>query len=71
VEFRPIERVVGAFQESVTAEQLHAMCRRVFGAHVQVVSAVELGNGMYNSTYRIDLGVDGLVIMRVAPEPAR
>jgi aminoglycoside phosphotransferase (APT) family kinase protein len=71
VEFRPIERAAGAFQESVTAGQLRAMCRRAFGAHVQVVSAVELGNGMYNSTYRIDLGVNGLVILRVAPEPAR
>jgi aminoglycoside phosphotransferase (APT) family kinase protein len=71
VEFRPIARAPGAFQQSVTAEQLRAMCRRAFGAHVGVVSAVELGNGMYNSTYRVDLGAFGLVILRVAPEPAR
>jgi aminoglycoside phosphotransferase (APT) family kinase protein len=71
VEFRPIERAPGAFQQSVTAEQVRAMCRRAFGAHVRVLSAVELGNGMYNSTYRLDLGADAPVILRVAPEPAR
>jgi aminoglycoside phosphotransferase (APT) family kinase protein len=71
MEFRPIERPPGAFQQSVTAEQVRAMCRRTFGAHVHVISAVELGNGMYNSTYRVDIGADGPVILRVAPEPAR
>jgi aminoglycoside phosphotransferase (APT) family kinase protein len=71
VEFRPIERAPGAFQQPVTAEQIRAMCRRAFGASVRVVSAVELGNGMYNSTYRVDLGAGLSVILRVAPEPAR
>ncbi len=45
------------------------MCRRAFGSRVHVVSAVELGNGMYNSTYRVDIGADRPVILRVAPEP--
>ncbi len=67
MEFRPIERAVDAFQQPVTAEQIWAMCRRAFGSDVRVVSAVELGNGMYNSTYRVDLGVDRPVILRVAP----
>jgi aminoglycoside phosphotransferase (APT) family kinase protein len=71
VEFRPIERAPGAFQQSVTAEQVRAMCRRAFGGQVRVVSAVELGSGWYNSTYRVDLGADAAVILRVAPEPAR
>ncbi|MGH3752503.1 MAG: phosphotransferase family protein [Pseudonocardiaceae bacterium] len=35
------------------------------------MSAVELGNGMYNNTYRVDIGADRPVILRVAPEPAR
>ncbi len=47
------------------------MCRRVFGSSVQVASAVELGNGMYNNTYRVDIGENRPVILRVAPEPAR
>jgi hypothetical protein len=38
---------------------------------VRVGSAVELGNGMYNSTYRVDVGADRPVVLRVAPEPAR
>lgn len=71
MEFRQIERAVDAFQQPVTAEQVWAMCRRAFGSDVRVVSAVELGNGMYNSTYRVDLGVDRPVILRVAPEPDR
>jgi aminoglycoside phosphotransferase (APT) family kinase protein len=71
VEFRAIERGPGAFQQSVTADQVRAMCRRVFGAQVRVVSAVELGGGSYNSTYRVDIGAERPVILRVAPEPAR
>ncbi|MFC7647491.1 phosphotransferase family protein [Streptosporangium lutulentum] len=68
MEFRSIERAPGAFQQPVTAGQIHAMCRRAFGASVSAVSAVELGNGMYNSTYRVDLGSGLPVILRVAPE---
>lgn len=71
MEFRPIERKPGAFQQSVTAGQIRAMCRRAFGAQTRVASAVELGHGMYNSTYRVDLEPDGPVILRVAPEPSR
>jgi aminoglycoside phosphotransferase (APT) family kinase protein len=35
------------------------------------VSAVELGLGLYNSTYRVDIGQVLPVIVRVAPEPSR
>jgi aminoglycoside phosphotransferase (APT) family kinase protein len=71
VEFQPIERAPDAFQLSVTAEQIIAMCQRAFGSSVRVSSAVELGNGMYNNTYRVDVGEERPVILRVAPEPAR
>lgn len=71
MEFRPIERSRDAFQQSVAPDQIEAMCRRAFGSSVRVASAVELGNGMYNNTYRVDIGGDRPVILRVAPEPAR
>ncbi len=71
MEFRPVERAVDAFQQSVTPDQIDAMCRRAFGSRTQVVAAVELGNGMYNNTYRVDLGDGRPVILRVAPDPAR
>ncbi|MBO2461455.1 aminoglycoside phosphotransferase family protein [Actinomadura sp. LCR2-06] len=45
--------------------------RRVFGAGCQVTSAVELGAGMYNSTYRVQVAGAEPVILRVAPEPGR
>lgn len=71
MKFRPIERAADAFQQSVTPDQIDAMCRRAFGSSVHVVSAVELGNGMYNNTYRVEIGENSPVILRVAPEPAR
>lgn len=71
MEFQPIERAPDAFQLSVTADQIDAMCQRAFGSSVRVRSAVELGNGMYNNTYRVDVGEERAVILRVAPEPAR
>ncbi|WP_084959604.1 phosphotransferase family protein [Thermoactinospora rubra] len=66
MEFRPIERPPGAFQQPVTEPQLVEMCRRAFGQRTGVVSAVELGNGLYNTTYLVDLG-SFRSILRVAP----
>ncbi|BCB74520.1 hypothetical protein GCM10022251_74410 [Phytohabitans flavus] len=72
MEFRPIERPPHTFQQSVTAEQIQAICGRVFGTDVRVASATELGGGMYNSTYRVALaGQERPVVLRVAPEPGR
>ena len=56
MEFRPIERPSQAFQQPVSAAGIQAICRRVFGVDTQVVSAVELGAGMYNNVYRVTVG---------------
>lgn len=69
--YRPIRRESSAFQLPVTGDQLQAMCRRAFGSGIKVVSAVELGGGYYNNTYRVGLGERRPVILRVAPEPSR
>lgn len=69
MEFRPIERVPQHFQQSVTPAQIEAMCRRAFGSDVRVASAIEIGWGSYNNTYRVDVGQPA--ILRVAPEAAR
>jgi hypothetical protein len=53
MEFRPIARATGAFQESLTSEQIQEICRRVFDA--DALAAVELGLGMYNNTYRVEV----------------
>jgi aminoglycoside phosphotransferase (APT) family kinase protein len=64
VRFEPITRADGAYQQSLTAEQVAAVCRRGFGREPD--SAVELGGGSFNTTYRVDFG-DEPVILRVAP----
>jgi aminoglycoside phosphotransferase (APT) family kinase protein len=71
MEYQPIERSPDAFQQLVTAEQIRAMCLRAFGVNARLVSAAELGDGTYNSTYRVDIGAERPIILRVAPEPAR
>lgn len=71
MDFQPIQRPAGAFQQSVTADQLEAMCQRAFGVDACPTAAVELGLGAYNSTYRVQLAGRRPVILRVAPEPAR
>jgi aminoglycoside phosphotransferase (APT) family kinase protein len=69
-QFEPVARSGDAFQQSVTASEIQAICRRVFGPDTRVDSAVELGLGLYNSTYRVS--VDGTpVVLRIAPEPAK
>jgi aminoglycoside phosphotransferase (APT) family kinase protein len=69
--YETIKRSDDAFQQAVSIEQIEAMSRRAFGANHRVVSAVECGNGMYNSTYRVELDGVGSVILRVAPSPER
>lgn len=65
-----VPRPAAAFQAPVTAEQIERICGRVFGASAS--EAVELGNGMYNTTYRVRVaGRAEPVILRVAPEPGR
>jgi aminoglycoside phosphotransferase (APT) family kinase protein len=72
MEFRPINRASGTFQQSVTADEIQQVFRRVFGAGARVAAAVELGAGMYNNVYRVTVaGQERPVILRVAPEPAR
>lgn len=69
MDFRPIARTTGAFQESLTGEQIQEICRRVFDA--DALAAVELGLGMYNNTYRVEVkGQPRPVVLRVAPVPA-
>ncbi|MCX5097798.1 aminoglycoside phosphotransferase family protein [Streptomyces sp. NBC_00365] len=72
MDFRPVPRDPEAFQQSVTAEDIHAIALRAFGRSVRIASAVELGGGMYNNTYRLLAdGLDGPVILRIAPAPQR
>ncbi|WP_432573368.1 phosphotransferase family protein [Kineococcus sp. SYSU DK005] len=76
MEFSNLARPAGAFQQPVDADVVRAICRRAFGAGVRVLSAVELGGGMYNTTYRLQLAgreepvqgpVDEPVVLRLAP----
>ncbi|HEY0804522.1 MAG TPA: aminoglycoside phosphotransferase family protein [Pseudonocardiaceae bacterium] len=71
MEFRTIERAPGAFQQPVPAERITAMARRAFGAATEIVSAEELAGGRYNTTYRVDIGHDRPVILRIAPPAER
>ncbi|MFD8259566.1 phosphotransferase family protein [Streptomyces griseoluteus] len=72
MEFRPVRRAPGAFQQSLDPEEITAVCDRAFGPESRPLSAIELGMGMYNSTYKVELaGQDRPVVLRVAPEPGR
>ncbi|WP_329561381.1 phosphotransferase family protein [Kitasatospora sp. NBC_01266] len=71
MEYQSVERAPEDFQQPVSPNLIEAMCRRAFGDDVTVLSAVELGGGMYNTTYRVDLEQHGPFILRIAPEQAR
>ncbi|MBL7497276.1 aminoglycoside phosphotransferase family protein [Frankia sp. CNm7] len=69
---RQVKRSAGAFQQPLTADDIRAICGRVFGSGVRVAAAEELGAGLYNTTYRVAVaGRDRPVILRVAPERGR
>ncbi|ROS45071.1 aminoglycoside phosphotransferase (APT) family kinase protein [Amycolatopsis thermoflava] len=69
MEPRSIGRPAGSFQQPLSAGEIVAMAERAFGA--PAVSAVELGGGLYNTTYRVELPSRETVVLRVAPEPGR
>lgn len=69
--FQAIERAADSAQRPLTPAQVDAIYRRAFGEHVRVAAAVELGDGMYNTTFRIALESGEETILRAAPEPAR
>ena len=72
MEYVPVARASGAFQQPVPAADIEAMCRRAFGPGTSLASAIELGGGWYNTTYQVTLaGADQPVILRVAPVPGR
>jgi aminoglycoside phosphotransferase (APT) family kinase protein len=65
-----VERARDAYQQPLTEQQIQAMAQRVL-SEGDVVAAVELGDGTYNTTYRVELASGLACILRVAPEPAR
>ncbi|MFG2440803.1 phosphotransferase family protein [Streptomyces sp. NPDC048508] len=70
MDYQPIPRVPGAFQQPVSEAAIEAISRRAFGDGARVTAAVELGGGMYNTTLRVSLaGQERPVILRVAPRP--
>lgn len=66
MQFRPIERSSGAFQESASADEIRQVCSRAFGSATEPVSVVELAGGLYNNTYRVDLLGRQPMILRIA-----
>ncbi|WP_432159019.1 phosphotransferase family protein [Streptomyces sp. bgisy153] len=72
MDFRTITREPHAFQQPVTAEEIQAIGRRVYGDAARITSAEELGGGMYNTTYRLTVaGMDRPVVLRIAPAAER
>lgn len=71
MEYTIIERTPDAFQQSVTREDIIAMCQRAFGDEVQIDSVKEVSGGLYNNTYLIHINGVQLFILRVGPHLAR
>lgn len=65
-----VDRASEGYQRPLTGQQIQAMTARMLG-DIEVAAAVELGDGTYNTTYRIETAQGSACILRVAPEPAR
>ncbi len=66
-----MERGPDDFQQSLTVEQIQAVCERAFGQGIHLESVRELGGGEFNNVYAIGLAGRDPVILRVAPPPER
>jgi hypothetical protein len=65
-------RTPEAFQQPVGWEEFQAICHLTFGKHATVLSATELGTGMYTMTYRVSVDSQKWrMILWIAPESDR
>lgn len=69
MDFQPVIRPTGSYQEPVSAVEVTAMCRRILGSDIEVRSAIELRWGSYNTTFTIELAGAPRVVLRIAPRP--
>ncbi len=69
IAFTPVPRAAEDFQQTISAEQIFAIGRRAFGNQTQIVGARELGAGMFNSTYLLQLHDGQQTVLRVSPRP--
>jgi aminoglycoside phosphotransferase (APT) family kinase protein len=67
MKFTPIERPPGDFQQSLSAQQVAAICARIFGPDAEVLSAGELPVGMFNSSYTLEIAGHPKYVLRVGP----
>lgn len=71
MDHRPVPRSADDFQQPLSADEIRAVSRTAFGSNTEVVSAVELAGGYYNTTYCVHLSHERPVVLRVSPAPAR
>jgi aminoglycoside phosphotransferase (APT) family kinase protein len=69
LQYEPIERDPGAFQQFVPQDVITGLCERAFGTGTEAI--VELPWGTYNNTYRVEIAEQRPVVLRIAPEPGR
>lgn len=56
-------------QESLSGDEIAAICRRAFGTGGQWAGVRELGGGTVNTTYRLDVAGEPACVLRVGPSP--
>jgi aminoglycoside phosphotransferase (APT) family kinase protein len=74
MQFYPIARGPDAFQQSLTSEQIQAVCEQAFGEGTGAVTVHELGGGEFNNVYLLRFsggGPEQRATLRVAPPPER
>ena len=69
VAFTPVVRSAEDFQQGISAEEIIAICQQAFGSQTQLAAARELGAGLFNSTYLLQLQDGVQVVLRVSPHP--
>lgn len=67
MDFSAITRPADDFQQGISADEITAVCHQTFGTQTQVISARELGSGLFNSTYLVNFDDGQQIILRVSP----
>lgn len=67
MEYAPVERTAGAFQQPLTADQIQAICAAAFGTAADVERVTELTAGMFNNTFLVTRRGHGTCVLRVGP----
>lgn len=67
MDYSPLPRKPDEFQQPPSGDQIAALCARMLGRDLRILSATEIGGGMFNNTFLLATADGRKLILRISP----